>query len=190
MTAALRPATPADAPALADLVVMASEGLCLGPWAAMAGPGETPLDVGRRRAARDAGAFSWRHATVAERGGTVAAALLGYPLPEAPEPIGPDLPPEFVPLQELENEAGGTWHVNVLAAFPRHRGQGLGTRLLAEAGRLAHASGARGLSLIVASGNEGALRLYRRLGFEPRAARPAADAAHTGGDWLLLARAA
>ena len=39
----------------------------------------------------------------------------------------------FVPLQELENLAPGTWYVNVLAAYPEHRGQGYGTALLAVA---------------------------------------------------------
>jgi GNAT superfamily N-acetyltransferase len=189
-SATLRPATPADASALADLVVIASEGLCLGPWAAMAAPGETPVEVGRKRAARDEGAFSWRHATVAEIEGRVAAALLGYPLPETPEPIGPDLPPEFVPLQQLENEARGTWYVNVLATVPEHRGRGLGTRLLAP-GRPPRPRHRR-------DGPEPhrGLRQPRRApslppaGLRARAARPAADAAHRGSDWLLLARAA
>ena len=36
----------------------------------------------------------------------------------------------FVPLQELENLAPGTWYVNVLAVHPPFRGLGLGTKLL------------------------------------------------------------
>jgi hypothetical protein len=37
------------------------------------------------------------------------------------------MPAMFVPLQELENLAPGTWYVNVLAAYPEHRSQGHGT---------------------------------------------------------------
>ena len=65
--------------------------------------------------------------------GRVAAGLIGYPLPDRPEPIPDTMPPMFVPLQELENLAPGTWYVNVLAAYPEHRGQGCGTALLAVA---------------------------------------------------------
>ena len=45
----LRPATPEDAPALTELVVIAGEGLPLFAWQAMAEAGEDPWDVGRRR---------------------------------------------------------------------------------------------------------------------------------------------
>ena len=43
----------------------------------------------------------------------------------------------FVPLQELENLAPGTWYVNVLAAYPEHRGKGYGRALLGIAERIA-----------------------------------------------------
>lgn len=179
----LRPATRADAPALADLIVLASEGLSLEVWAGMAAPGESPLEVGHRRAARDVGAFSWRHALVSEERGEVAAALIGYPLPNAPEPVPPDLPAQFVPLQELEDHATGSWYVNALATFPAHRGRGHASRLLAAAAWLARP---RHLSLIASASSEGALALYRRHGFEARARRPKAGGE---GDWLLLLRA-
>ena len=85
----------------------------------MAEPGESAWDVGRRRAMRETGSFSYRNATVAEVDGRVIAGLIGYPLPDRPEPIDDDqMPPMFVPLQELENLAPGTWYVNVLATCP------------------------------------------------------------------------
>jgi ribosomal protein S18 acetylase RimI-like enzyme len=71
----------------------------------------------------------------------------------------------FVPLQELENLAPGTWYVNVLAAYPEMRGQGLGTALLALADKLAADTDRRGLSLIVSDANTGARRLYERTGY-------------------------
>jgi GNAT superfamily N-acetyltransferase len=43
----------------------------------------------------------------------------------------------LVPLLELMNLALSTWYVHVLAAYPEHRGKGLGAALLALAERLA-----------------------------------------------------
>ena len=63
---------------------------------------------------------------------------------------------------ELEAKAPGSWYVNVLAAFPEFRGQGLGTRLLERAEERARTAGAREASVIVASANTGAARLYAR----------------------------
>jgi ribosomal-protein-alanine N-acetyltransferase len=56
-------------------------------------------------------------------------------------------------------------HINNVAIRPEHRGQGIGTTLLqhvfGEAARL----GARRATLEVRASNEGARRLYERLGF-------------------------
>ena len=60
----IRPATKADAHALADLINFAGEGLPLYLWKKMAEPGETAWEVGRRRAKREDGGFSYRNATV------------------------------------------------------------------------------------------------------------------------------
>src|SRR3546814_10348753 len=75
-------------------------------------PGETAWDVGRRRAARDDGAFSYRNALIIEHAGSAAGCLIGYEIAEQPEPIPADFPAMFRPLQELENLAPGTWYVN------------------------------------------------------------------------------
>ena len=187
-----RRATPQDAAALADLVEFAGEGLPSYLWAGMAEPGETPRDVGRRRALREEGSFSYRNAVVADPGSGAVAALIGYPLPDWPEPIPEDLPAMFVPLQELENLACGTWYVNVLAAYPEHRGQGHGTRLLRIAEDLGRASGCRGLSIIVSDANAGARRLYERQRFRSEAVRPMVKAEwrNPGENWMLLTRPA
>jgi len=115
---------------------------------------------------------------VVDPGAGVVAALLGYPLPDRPESLLPDLPAKFLPFQELENPARGTWYVNALATYPAHRGQGHGTRLLGIAEDQARALQCRALSLTVVDANAGALRLYERLGFRPYASRPL-----PGGDW-------
>src|SRR5688572_27956972 len=126
----LRPALIEDAPILAELVNYAGDGLPLHLWSKMAAAGESAWEVGRRRAARPEGGFSYHNAIIIEHRGTCAGCLIGFEIQDQPEPIGSDRPAIFVPFQEQENRAPGTWYVNVLAVRPQFRGLGLGTRLL------------------------------------------------------------
>lgn len=173
----LRPAGPDDALSLVEIVEMASEGMVTHVWKGMAEPGETPRDVGLRRARRGEGSFSHGNATLATLAGRVQGGLVGYPLGAA-QPIDEDMPAMFVPLQELENLAAGSWYVNVLAVMPDWRSHGIGRRLLFEAERQARDCGCTRMSIIVSSANAGARRLYERFGFEFRAERPMGK-----GDW-------
>ena len=190
LEAPFRRATQADAHALAELVNMAGEGLPLYLWGKMAEAGESAWDVGRRRAMRESGSFSYRNAVVAEVGDRVIAGLIGYPLPDYPEPIDERMPAMFVPLQELENLAPGTWYVNVLATLEKYRGRGYGARLLGVAERLAVAAGRSGLSIIVSDANAGARQLYERSGYAEVATRPMVKEAweNPGENWVLLIR--
>jgi ribosomal protein S18 acetylase RimI-like enzyme len=192
LTPPFRRARPDDAQALAELVDFASEGLALYVWGKIAGPGGDPWAIGRERALRESGGFSYRNAVVLERNGRIAAGLIGYPLPDSPERIPDDMPPMFVPLQELENLAPGTWYVNVLAAYPEMRGQGLGTTLLALADKLAADADRRGLSLIVSDANTGARQLYERTGYREagRRTKVKEDWRNPGKDWVLLVKPA
>jgi ribosomal protein S18 acetylase RimI-like enzyme len=186
-----RYARPGDAPALAELINFAGEGLPLYLWSNMAQAGESAWEVGRRRALREVGSFSYRNAVVAEADGRTVASLVGYALPDAPEPIDYDqTPPMFVPLQELENLAPRTWYVNVLATYPQYRGQGHGARLLDIADRLAAATSSIGLSIIVSDGNAGARRLYERCGYRELAMRPMVKERweNPGENWVLLVK--
>lgn len=51
-----RAATPDDAPALAELINMAGEGMRLHLWERMVEPGQSGWEVGRQRVRREAGA--------------------------------------------------------------------------------------------------------------------------------------
>ena len=182
---------PGDAVALTELVNFAGEGLPLYLWDKMKQPGETAWDVGRSRAARDEGSFSYRNAVIAEIDGKCAACLIGYPQPDSPEEIDYEkMPPMFAPLQELENLAPCTWYVNVLAVYPEYRGLGLGTKLLRIAEELASQNGKSGMSVIVSDANPGARRLYERCGYEVNGMRPMVkeDWENEGRDWVLLAK--
>lgn len=184
-----RAATPDDADSMAQLVNIAGEDLPLYLWTRLAKPGQSPWDIGRQRAMRDSGSFSYRNTVVREEDGRVVAALMGYPLPDTADPgVYDDLSPMFVPMQQLEDLAVGTWYVNVVAAFPECRGKGYGSELLGIAERLAQRTQRRGLSLVVSDANSGARRLYERLGYTEHAARAMVKESwdNAGEHWLLL----
>jgi ribosomal protein S18 acetylase RimI-like enzyme len=186
-----RPATKADAASLAVLVDIAGEGLPAYLWSTLKAPGQSILEVGRERALREEGGFSYRNAIIAEVDGEVAAALIGYCLDD-PYELG-DLAaiPEIVrPLVKLEAKAPGSWYVNVLATFPEFRRQGIGLKLLERAGLQALEMGAPALSVIVADWNDGAKRLYGRAGYEHAASSPVflyPGCPHEG-DWVLMVK--
>ena len=187
----LRRARLDDAETLARLIDLAGEGMPSHLWAGLAQAGETPLDVGTQRAAREAGGFSYRHAVVADLDGTVAGMLIGYRQSDPYDTGEMAAMPDMIrPLVELEAEAPGTWYINALSVFPSHQGQGIGSRFLALADALAADAGARTLSLIVAGENTGAFRLYGRAGFRPAAVRPVVAFPGTvhRGDWILMTK--
>ena len=107
-----------------------------------------------------------------------------------PEPVADDEPATIRPLIELENLAPSTWYINVLATYPEHRGRGLGMRLLALAENLARDRGLSAMSLIVTGGNEGARRLYERIGYVETTRRPIVkDGWDCASDeWVLLVK--
>lgn len=187
----LRAARKEDARELAQLIDIAGEGFGTYLWMQAAGPGESALDVGMKRAQREEGGFSYRNATIAEIEGRTAGLLLGYRLADPYETGDLDTLPALVrPLVELESIAPASWYVNALAAFPQYRNRGLGSRLLAEAERIARAERAPSLSLIVADANEGAMRLYLRSGYVEAGRRhlvPFPGLLHRG-DWVLLTK--
>ncbi|HEU0018014.1 MAG TPA: GNAT family N-acetyltransferase [Methyloceanibacter sp.] len=186
--ATFRPAAKADASALAVLVDIAGEGLPAHLWSTLRAPGQSILEVGRERAAREEGGFSYRNAVVAEVEGEIAACLVGYRLDD-PYDLGNlgEIPELVRPLVLLEAKTPGSWYVNVLATFPEFRRQGLGMALLRLAEEKAREEGAPALSVIVAGENEPAARLYEAAGYETRATEPifAFPGCPHGGDWVL-----
>ena len=100
------------------------------------------------------------------------------------------MPTMFVPLQQLENLAPGTWYINVLAVRPQFRRLGLGTKLLSLADETAKALGMSGLSVIVSDANWGARRLYERCRYKERGARPMVKEhwENDGQNWVLLTK--
>jgi ribosomal protein S18 acetylase RimI-like enzyme len=173
------------------LVDIAGEGLATYFWGRMTGAGQSPFEIGRIRAQRDEGAFTWRNAHIAEVDGDVAGALIGYRIADdaAAEDLS-ETPEILKPLAELEGLAPGHWYVNVLAVFPEYRGRGIGRLLLARADEIGRRDAPAGMAIIVASQNEGAVRLYEASGYRTVARRPvfAYPGNRRDGDWVLLTK--
>jgi ribosomal protein S18 acetylase RimI-like enzyme len=186
-----RRATRADADDLAKLVGFASEGFSFHFWKLLAGPDRDPWEVGRERVSSETVGVSYRNALIAEQAGTTIGVLIGYPLGEGSD-HDDAASALLVPLHELMSLAPNTWYVHVLAAYPEHRGGGLGTALLREADQRAAATGTRGLSLVTSDTNTGARRLYERYGFREAARRRMVKNGwqHPGTDWVLLTKLA
>ncbi len=176
---------------LVAFVDMAGEGFASYFWSTMAEAGQSPIEIGRQRALRNTGSFSWLNAHIAEVDGQVAGALVGYVIDDPVDPADIARTPELLlPLVELEAEAPGHWYVNVLAVHPEFRRHGVGAALLAHADDLGRQAGTRGMAIIVASENDRAVRLYEKVGYRQAARRPLRPfpGAKRGGDWLLLTK--
>jgi len=188
----IRAATTDDAKDLAVLINMAGEHLPECQWRQMAKQGQTPLDVGARRAAREEGSFSYRNAMIAEIEGAVAGMTLSYRLADSCEAGDLDSYPATIrPLVELEAHAAGSWYVNAIATYEPYRGRGVASALMSLCEELAAKAQAARISLIVASKNERALALYLKTGYRQVASRPLVDypGGPDGGDWLLMVKA-
>ncbi len=186
----IRDAQASDADHLVRFTNMAADDLSLHFWKKSASPGADPMALGRERAARETGNFSYRNAWLAEVDGNVAACLLGYPAALEPEPVDPGTPPIFVPLLELEALAPGSWYLNVLATYPQFRGKGCGSALLAKAEEITRQAGLSTISLIAEDTHQDALRLYRAKGFAEVARRPVIkeDWPVEASEWILFTK--
>lgn len=193
LQAPFRAARKADARALAELINEAGEGLPMVFWRPRAeAKGCDPFDFGASRAAREGDNFSYENAVVVEdETGNVAAMMLAYRLEDAPDPHELETLPDLLSaLVALEHKAPGTLYINAIAAYPAHRGKGLGSRLIALAGDMAREAGCAKVSLIASEKNTGAVRLYQRLGFEEiaRTPIPAHPELLYDGNWLLMTK--
>lgn len=164
-----RLADASDASQLADLVNFAGEGLPYHIWSGLAVEGQDPWEIGRSRQAKKA---AEGQIIVFDHGSGPCASLTGYAIGSKPVEIDEGFPPLFRPLQELENRAPNSWYVNVLACYPEYRGKGIGSRLLDLADDIAISEGLHRMSVIVASNNDGARRLYERKGYRETASAP------------------
>lgn len=176
MKADFRAALPGDARAIAELVDMSSEGVARIEWTEEARTtGVDPLDIGARIYAGESGDYSYRNCVIAEVAGAVAGMLLTFAMPPAGTLDRAPAPPfdgsdVFAPYKFLE--APDTWYICGVALYPDCRGRGIGGELLEIARRQAREFGYGQISLVAFEQNRGAVRLYRRLGYNEIARAP------------------
>ncbi len=188
----IRPARREDALALAKLALLAGEGMPAFFWASSRQPGQSIEEAGAAKVRSETANFSYRNARVADVDGEVAGMLLAYRLPDADAAEDLASLPEFIrPLIELEQQAPGSYYINMLATFPRYRDRGIGSALMGIVDAEARRLGCTLTSIEVFSENKGAVRLYERLGYaivDRRPVVPHECFPYATGDVLLLTR--
>jgi GNAT superfamily N-acetyltransferase len=184
----IRPGKREDSATIAQLFLISSDGLAEYIWSKVAEPGETALDAGARRYAREGVAFSYQNCVLAEVDGTVVGMAHSFPMDAEPA-AEPQPDPVLRPYAELEDY--GSLYLSGVALFAEHRRRGIGTQLMVSVDDRARSLGRPRVSLICFERNEGAMRLYRRLSFEELARRavvPHPLLHYSDGDAVLLAR--
>jgi ribosomal protein S18 acetylase RimI-like enzyme len=186
----IRKAIPNDCRAIAELALMAGEGIPAYFWQDSQQPGQEIEDVGADKLKSESENFSYRNTLVATTDNQIAGMMLAYRLKDEAEDL--DELPDFIrPLIELEQCVPGTFYINMLATYPKYRNMAIGTTLIQQADSLAQEQGCDTTSIQVFDENEGALRLYIRLGYQIADSRkviPHHCHPYTGGEVLLLTR--
>ncbi|MDB9524952.1 GNAT family N-acetyltransferase [Oscillatoria sp. CS-180] len=165
-----------DCPTVAQLMRIASDGVCDYIWSLQQKefPSLTPIEIGAKRYAEDEGNFSYRNCTIAlssdrSENLPIQGMVMAFAVPPETAVESPQDLPEEIGLEILAPymmEHPNSWYICALAVFPQYRGQGIGTQLLDLAIKQAKERRLPTLSLLCFEQNTGALRLYQRYGFE------------------------
>ena len=184
----IRNARKADAGDIARLFLISSDGLATYIWNKLQTPGMSLHDVGAARYARENTAFSYENCLMAERNGEIAGMVHSFPMHVTPGDA-PESDPVLRSYMELELDA--SLYVSGIAVYETYRGMGIGTDLMRFAFARAQELGLAKISLICFERNDGAMRLYRQLGFseiDRRAIVPHPTLHYRDGDAILMAR--
>ena len=180
----IRPVTREESAAIAELFLISSDGLAEYIWSGIDAPGQTLIEIGAQRYAREDVAFSYRNCRMATVGDAIAGMVHSF---EMPESDGVETDPVLRPYAELEDP--GSLYISGIAVHPDHRNAGIGTRLLEAAHGQARNFGLPRVSLICFEQNTGAMRLYSRHGYREADRRPLVPHPtlhHADGDAILL----
>ena len=183
-----RQAVKEDSTDIARLFLISSDGLAEYIWSKVAGPAETVLEAGARRYARGGVDFSHENCLIAEKEGVTVGMAHSFEMERDADADGIS-DPVLKPYGELEDY--GSLYLSGLAVVEGHRNEGIGKALMEAVNLRAQALSLGRISLICFERNEGAMRLYRRLGFRElgrRAVVPHPALHYQDGDAVLLAR--
>jgi GNAT superfamily N-acetyltransferase len=184
-----RAALPSDAYALAELSLMAGDGMYEFLLEEMA-PREMLAGLMARSMKQDTGGNSWRHCWVAEERGVVGM-INAFPAAWLRDEERDILPQDRVQLLDPVDQVQDwdSFLVNAVAVRPPSRRQGIGRRLMAWAVQQARAGGFARLSMNVWQDNTAARALCEQAGFGLRKRielPPHPALSHTGGSLLMV----
>jgi len=185
----IRKATINDCKSIAELALMAGDGITAYFWEQFNKENQEIIDVGANNLMSETENFSYRNVTIAEIDSNVVGMLLAYKLPSSSydENLN-DYPEFFRPMIELELCVPNSYYLNMLATYPNFRGKSVGLNLLSTVSASAINAGCELVSIEVFEQNLEALRLYQRLGYkivEKRKIKPHSCHPYTGGILLL-----
>jgi len=182
-----RPARKSECRTIARLYSISSDGVADYVWTQLAEPGEDILDVGQRRYENEESAFSYRNCTVATIKDEAVGMIVAFPI-FVDENAELESDSVLAPYSRLEED--NSYYICGVTLFPEYRGLGIGTKLMTLAEEQARDKGFAKLSLIVFEKNEGAKRLYERLGYRvvAREAIVPHELIHYTGDALLMVK--
>ncbi len=183
-----RQAVKGDSTDIARLFHVSSDGLAEYIWSKVAEPGETVIEAGARRYAREGVPFSYENCLIAEQEGATVGMAHSFDMEEDPD-AEPESDPVLEPYSELEDY--GSLYLSGVAVVEQHRNAGIGMALMEAVNQRAKDLSLPRISLICFERNEGAMRLYRRLGFrelDRRAVVPHPTLHYHDGDAVLFAR--
>ena len=185
----IRQAVREDSPDIASFFIVASDGLAEYIWSKVAEPGETVIEAGARRYARQGVAFSYENCLIAELEGATVGMAHSFAMEDDPGGEA-ESDPVLKPYSALEDY--GSLYLSGLTVVEQHRNAGIGKALMEAVTQRAKDLSLARISLICFERNEGAMRLYRRLGFQEIdrcAVVPHPSLHYHDGDAVLLARA-
>jgi ribosomal protein S18 acetylase RimI-like enzyme len=173
----IRDAVEGDARALAEVGILAGHGVMELFYEGLV-PGKSVIECVMARRILDRDSFAtfrrWRIATDAS--GNFLGALNSLPhkafmnAPDDPLLDEARLRP-IAALLELEEAAGDSYYVNIIAVYPQHRRSGAGAALMRDAEQLARLKNFRRMSLCTFEDDPGLMGFYRGQGFETQARR-------------------
>ncbi len=184
----IRQAVKEDSTDIARLFLISSDGLAEYIWSKVAEPGETVIETGARRYAREGVAFSYENCLIAEQEGATVGIAHSFAMEEDPD-AELESDPVLKPYSQLEDY--GSLYLSGLAVVEQCRNARIGVALMQAVNQRAKDLSLPRISVICFERNEGAMRLYRRLGFrelDRRAVVPHSALHYHDGDAVLLAR--
>jgi GNAT superfamily N-acetyltransferase len=185
----LRAASPSDAYALAELSIMAGDGMYEFLLEEMA-PREMLAGLMARSMKQDTGGTSWRHCWVADYQG-VLGMINAFPAAWLREEERDILPQDRVQLLDPIDQAQDweSFLVNAVAVRPPYRRRGVGRRLMECAIQQARAGGFGRLSMNVWQDNTASRALCEQAGFRLQTrieVPPHPGLSHAGGSLLMV----